>query len=486
MTRWSLTLAAVSLVLVAGSIPLSATFAQEQTEAANAPTAGTSAAAPLTEHELQVLVAPIALYPDELVAAISQAALYPLQIVEAERYLQQYAKDKSLKPKASWDSSVISLLNYPDIVKKMSSDLEWTQKLGDAITSQQKDVLVAIQQLRQQAVAKDIIKSDDKIKVTQKNDKVIIEPVSAETVYVPLYEPQMLYVADYPPEPISYYPEVYPSYWYPTAPFFAAAVTGAAWAAAIDWNEWGIWGGRWGGDVDIDCKHCFNNRDFNGKVNFNDVDWRNVDRSKIDINRDQLSKFNQSNIRDSLERNSANNLRNQAASIKNERPSAAARNADNAKNVGKSTLEGLKNQPGRNKASADKPNVNKANVGRPNVNKATPKNVNAKNVNAKKAGPNTANARKASTKTAANANRPSGKGKAASQANNRPRKPSNVANARNNGRAQNVASNRGAQSMRGGPPRSYAMSAPRGGGHHMSGPRRLPMGGGGRGGGRRR
>jgi Protein of unknown function (DUF3300) len=472
MTRWGLILATASLLLVAGSITLSGTYAQEQSGADNAPTAGPSVAALPTEHELQVLVAPIALYPDELVAAISQAALYPLQIVEAERYLQQYAKDKSLKPKASWDSSVISLLNYPDIVKKMSSDLEWTQQLGNAITTQQKEVLVAIQQLRQQAVAKDIIKSDGKIKVTEENDKVVIAPASAETVYVPQYEPQMLYAADYPPEPITYYPEAYPSYWYPTAPFFAAAVTGAAWAAAIDWNDWGIWGGRWGGDVDIDCKHCFNNRDFSGKVNFNDVDWKNVDRSKIDINRDQLAKFNQSNIRNSLERNSANNLRNQAASIKNQRPSAAARNAGNAKNVGKSTLEGLKNQPGRNKASADKPNVNKA----------TPKNVNAK-----KAGPNTANARKANAKTAANVNRPSGKEKAASSANNRPRKPSSVANSRH-GKAQNVASNRGAQSMRGGGHRNFAMSAPRNGGHHMSGPRRLPMGGGGgfRGGGRRR
>src|SRR6185437_14496630 len=143
--------------------------------------------------------------------------------------------------------------------------------------------------------------------------------------------------------PISYYPEAYPDYWYPTAPFFAAAVTGAAWAAAIDWNDWGVWGGRWGNDIDVDCNHCFNNRDFKGKVNFNDIDWRNVDRSKFNINRDQSAKFSQANIRNSLERNGANNVGNRAANIRNERKPAASRNAGN---VRKSTLEGLKGQPG--------------------------------------------------------------------------------------------------------------------------------------------
>ena len=120
---------------------------------------------PLSADEMEVLVARIALYPDELIAVITAASLYPLQIVEAARYLDQYAKDKSLKPKESWDGSVISLLNYPEVVKMMSDDLEWTQALGDAIAYQQKDVLVAIQQLRDEAVAKSVIKTDDKIQV---------------------------------------------------------------------------------------------------------------------------------------------------------------------------------------------------------------------------------------------------------------------------------------------------------------------------------
>ena len=141
-------------------------FAQEQTAAPTAPAA--QAPEPLSADELEVLVARIALYPDELVAVISAASLYPLQIVEAARYLDAYAKDKSLKPKESWDGSVVSLLNYPEIVKMMSDDLEWTQAFGDALVYQQKDVLIAIQQLRDEAVAKSIIKSDDKVTVVRR------------------------------------------------------------------------------------------------------------------------------------------------------------------------------------------------------------------------------------------------------------------------------------------------------------------------------
>ena len=482
MTRWHRVLAAISLSVAAAFVTLSATPAQQQTGAANTPTGGTPPAALRTADELKVLVAPIALYPDELVAVISQAALYPLQIVEAERYLQQYAKDKSLKPKADWDSSVISLLNYPEIVKQMSRDLDWTQQLGSAIVDQQKDVLVAIQQLRHEAVEKDIIKSDDKIKVTEEENKVIIQSAVPDKIYVPQYEPEMLYVADYRAQPISYYPEAYPDYWYPTAPFFAAAVTGAAWAAAIDWNDWGVWGGRWGNDIDVDCNHCFNNRDFNGKVNFNDIDWRNVDRSKININRDQSAKFSQSNIRNSLERNGANNLGNRAANIRNERKPTTSRNAGN---VRKSTLEGLKGQPGQHKATGNKQISNKKIANKQNANRAK----------AKSAGAAKATAHKPNVKTAANVNRPSGKARPTSGSHNRPKKPSGVSNPRH-GKMQNVASNRGAHAMRAAGhgrhgmtayrPRHQMAGARRGGGQTMGRGGFRGGGGGFRGGGRRR
>ena len=161
-------------------------FSQEQTAAPAAPEA--QAPEPLSADELEVLVARIALYPDELIAVITGASLYPLQIVEAARYLDKYAKDKTLKPKESWDGSVVSLLNYPEVVKMMSDDLEWTQQLGDAIAYQQKDVLIAIQQLRDEAVAKGIIKTDDKMQVVETRTTTSSSSRRApKLIYVPHY-----------------------------------------------------------------------------------------------------------------------------------------------------------------------------------------------------------------------------------------------------------------------------------------------------------
>ena len=404
-------------------------FSQEQSAAADASVAATSPD-PLSADEMEILVARIALYPDELIAVITAASLYPLQIVEAARYLDQYATDKSLKPKDSWDGSVISLLNYPDVVKMMSKDLEWTQSLGDAIAYQQKDVLIAIQQLRDEAVVKGAIKTDDKIQVVEENDNVVIKSADPEKIYVPQYEPQMLYEPNYAWQPISYYPDPYPNYWYPGATFFAGAVTGAIWAAAVDWDDWGVWGGHWdGGDIDIDCNDCFNNREFNGKVNINDIDWKNVDRSKINIDRNQLNKLDQNNIKSNIERNPDNSIHDRAKDIKkrdqvaNRGPGKTAGTQD----LRKSTLDGLKGQGGQAaNRQGDRPGVD----------------------------------------------RPAGKPKPGAKVDNRPKKPSGVGDI-NRGKTTKVNSNRGHKSMGGGN---------HGGGGHKQVKR--PSGGGG--GGRRR
>jgi len=329
------------------------------TQTASAPAdASSSEPAPLTEDELEILVARIALYPDELIAVITAASLYPLQIVEAARFLDQYAKDSSLQPKDTWDGSIISLLNYPDIVTMMSDDLDWTQSLGNAIAYQQQDVLMAIQQLRDQAVADGVIQSDDKVTVVQQGDNIVIQPTNTETVYVPQYPPQMLYDPGYPPAPIAYYPNPYPNYYYPTATFWAGFVTGAFWGAVIDWNDWGVWGGSYHNNVNIDigCNNCFNNRDFNGNINWNDVDWKNVDRNKISIDKNQFNKIDKTNftndIRRDIEQNPDNNIRNKAADIKKERPTTAPGRAGQTRDVRTSTLEGLKQQPERQRPQA--------------------------------------------------------------------------------------------------------------------------------------
>ncbi|UVK36544.1 DUF3300 domain-containing protein [Mesorhizobium sp. AR10] len=445
--RWHAGAVAVIAILMCSGQP-SLAIAQDQAAATDS-SAATPTPEPLDEDELEVLVARIALYPDELVAVVSEASLYPLQIVEASRFLDQVAKNASLKPKESWDGSVISLLNYPEIVKMMSDDLEWTQALGDALTYQQKDVLVAIQQLRDTAVAKGVIKSDDKIKVVEENDNVVIRSSSPETIYVPQYEPAMLYAADYPVAPISYYPDPYPSYYYPNAPYFAGVVTGAIWAAAVDWDDWGVWGGRWdGNDIDIDCNNCFNN--INGKINFNDVDWKNVDRSKLNFDRNQFANFDKTSMRDRVKTNDRNSMRNKASDLKRDRASTLAGKSGKVKDVRQRQIrEGLKAQPPGS---------------RPDIKKPT----NTKPIASVRK--NDRPAAKASGKI----NRAVGKPKPAMRVDNRPRKPSGLGNV-SSGKRQQIASNRGAKSMGGG-----IRSGGGGGGHKMIRPSGGRQGGGGR------
>ncbi|WP_271899211.1 DUF3300 domain-containing protein [Candidatus Phyllobacterium onerii] len=337
---------------------LSESSAQDQTPA---PAVGVSdqdreqVPGPLSEEELEVLVARIALYPDELVAVVTSASLFPLQIVEAARFLDDLKKDSKLKPKESWDGSIISLLNYPEIVTMMSDDLDWTQSLGQALAYQQKDVLIAIQQLRDKAVADGIVKTDDKIKVERQNDNIVIQSASTESIYVPRYEPQMLYEPGYQPVPISYYPDPYPYYYYPTATFFAGAVTGAIWGAAMDWDDWGVWGGHWDrDDIDIDCDKCFNNIDVNGKMNWKDVDWRNVDRSKIKFDRNQFANIDRSKIKNDFKSFKDNNLANKAKAIRSDRVASVGNrvNKISVDDVRKSKVAATRNKIQANRGAA--------------------------------------------------------------------------------------------------------------------------------------
>jgi hypothetical protein len=443
-----------------GALPA---LAQEQTVAAQAPAAGAERPEPLSDDELEQLVARIALYPDDLVALVCAASLFPLQIVEAERFLEKREKDKSLQPKEEWDGSVISLLNYPEVLKMMSEDLEWTQALGDALANQQKEVLTAIQQLRDEAVAKDIIKTDDKVKVVTSGDNILIEPATPEKIYVPRYEPEMLYVENYAPQPVSYYTDPYPNYYWPSAGFWAGAVTGGLFAAAIDWDDWGVWGGNWGGDVDldIDCNNCGNN--INGKFDFKDVDWRNVDRSKINFDRNQLANIDRTQIRGGLETNRANSIRDRADTASRDRATQRSDRTARANDVRKSAVDRAQRPGADRPAASQRPrqNVDRANVQRPS------------------GGAPRASTRPSSGKAGS---RPSGKPKAGARADNRPRKPSGVGNP-SRGKTARQHSNRGRQSVGGGSRGGGRQM--RGGGHRGGGGMRgggRGRGGGGRGG----
>ena len=227
------------------------------------PLAGQGSGATFKPEEIEQMVAPIALYPDSLVSQILMASTYPLEVVEADRWAKQ---NKNLKgdalaaalEKQSWDPSVRSLVNFPQVLSTMSEKLDQTQKLGDAFLSQQKEVLDAIQRLRAKAQAEGNLQTtkEQKVIVEQaapQTTVIKIEPADPQVVYIPTYNPTVVYgVWAYPAYP--------PYYWYPpgyvatTAAFsFAAGVAlGAAWGYA--------WGGcNWGrGDVDINVNRNTN------------------------------------------------------------------------------------------------------------------------------------------------------------------------------------------------------------------------------------
>jgi hypothetical protein len=474
------------LLLAGTGFDLASPALAQEVAAASPDTAGAaeSEAEPLSPEEMEVLVARIALYPDDLVAVISAASLYPLQIVEAQRFLDDSKTKKDLKPKSDWDGSIISLLNYPEIVAMMSDDLDWTQLLGEAIVNQQQDVFTAIQMLREKAVAEGVIKTDEKVKIVKEQDNIVIQPASAEVIYVPQYEPAMLYEPDYVYTPVTYYPEPYPYYYSPVAPFFAGVVTGAVWGAVIDWDD-GFWGGNWNGgwggnnDIDIDCNRCIIGSDFNGKLNINNVDWRNVDRSKINFDKNQFNKIDRTNIKNNIKANDRNNIRNKSADLKNNRPNTLPGKGNKpVKDVRASTLEGLKKQPG------NKPGDKMA---RPGDKMAKP----GEGVSNKMAKPgqgggdklaNAGNKRPEGGKI----DRPVGKPKPAAKADKRPDRPSPMGEMKS-GKIESKYSERGAKSAGGG------MKRPEmgGGGNRKpqmsgGGGRKLPKGGGGGGGRKRR
>src|SRR5882724_1427684 len=154
--------------------------------------------AQVTAETLQQLVAPIALYPDELVAQVLAAATYPTEIVEATRWLQQNSslKDAQLADavdKQPWDASVKALTQFPSVLANMDKNLSWTSALGDAYFNQSQDVLNAVQVMRKRAQSAGTLKTTAQQTVTSKDQTSIIEPANPEVVYLPEYDPWVVY-----------------------------------------------------------------------------------------------------------------------------------------------------------------------------------------------------------------------------------------------------------------------------------------------------
>jgi Protein of unknown function (DUF3300) len=213
------------------------------------------------QEELEQILAPVALYPDSLLTQVLMASTYPLEVVQADRWAKQ---NKDMKGDAlakaleaqPWDPSVKSLVNFPQVLAMMSEKLDWTQKLGDAFLAQQKDVMGTIQNLRKKAEASGNLKTTKEQVVTVEKEVIIIEPASPQVIYVPTYNPTVVYGAwpypAYPPYP------VYPPGYVAGAAFVSGVAVGAAWGYAWGHSDWH------GGDVDVDVNR---NTNINNNIN---------------------------------------------------------------------------------------------------------------------------------------------------------------------------------------------------------------------------
>lgn len=266
-------IAGLALLLLGSTAALAQ---QAESQVMTTTTSDTEQAPKLPNDELDSLVAPIALYSDPLLAQTLAASTYPLEIIQLQQWMD---RNKNLQGKAladavakqPWDPSVQALVATPDVVQRMAGNIQWTTDLGNAFLAQQSDVMDAVQRMRGKAESKGTLKTSAQQTVQTKTVEggkqvIVVEPSSPDVVYVPSYDPEVVYGA--PPPAYPYYPYTYPGY---------VPGTALAWGAGIALGAaaWGAWGGNWGncdwghGDVNIN-----NNNNFNKNVN------RNVNRGQ--------------------------------------------------------------------------------------------------------------------------------------------------------------------------------------------------------------
>ena len=213
----------------------------------------------LKPEQLEALVAPIALYPDELLANVLAASTYPLEVVQADRWLKERKslKGEALKKevdKQAWDDSVKALASTPDVIALMNDKLDWTKNLGDAVLAQQPDVMDAVQRLRTKAYDSKKLATTRQQKVSvqtqESRQTVVIESADPETMYVPYYEPAAVY-GDWP------YAE-YPAAYFAYPSYIGAGVIAAGLAFGAGWAI-GRWGNYWGGGCNWGSRNLYIN-----------------------------------------------------------------------------------------------------------------------------------------------------------------------------------------------------------------------------------
>ncbi|HYX67807.1 MAG TPA: DUF3300 domain-containing protein [Terriglobales bacterium] len=259
--------------LPAATLPAGASPGPQGPGPSTAPASDTQAAT-IPPDQLDSLVAPIALYPDPLLAQVLAASTYPLEIVQLQQWMDQ---NKGLTGKAltdavmqqNWDPSVQAMAVLPDVVKLLAGNIKWTTDLGNAFLAQENDVMNAVQRMRLKAQGKGQLKTTQQqtveTQVVESKTVVVIEPSSPDVVYVPSYDPMVVYG-----EPAYAYPPMYYPPGYAVAGAAISFGVGMAIGAAWGGGGWG-WNCGWGGNNNININ---NNNNFINNSNRQNVSNR--------------------------------------------------------------------------------------------------------------------------------------------------------------------------------------------------------------------
>src|SRR6266536_1189192 len=267
----------VIAIVCAALLPSISSVALAQTPEAQSQVMTTTKEAPkIPNDQLDSLVAPIALYPDQLLSQTLVASTYPLEMIQLQQWLD---KNKNLKDQAlasavqkeNWDPSIQAMAAFPDVVKRLADDIQWTTDLGNAFLAQESDVMDAVQRMRVKAHSKGTLKTSAQQKVetqTVEGGKqvIVVQQANPEVVYVPSYDPTVVYGPPVYPYPPIYYPP--PGYYAAGAAvaFGTGVALGAAWGGSWGWNcGWGH------GDVNVNVNNNYINN-YN-KNNFNQANF---------------------------------------------------------------------------------------------------------------------------------------------------------------------------------------------------------------------
>jgi len=318
--------------------------------------------APLTSADIDAIVSPIALYPDQLIAQILGAATYPDQVTAASNWVNSNGglKDQALMQavdKQPWDPSVKALTQFPTVLDQMAKNLAWTSALGDAAFNQQADVLASIQRLRKQAKDAGNLKSSPEIKVVQESPTtIVIQQANPQVVYVPSYNPTVVYGTPYNPPG------------YSTAALVTTGLIsfGVGMAIGASMNNsccgWGYYGGGWGcnwhgGNVMYQNNvYISRSNTFYGNNRYNNNPYYRNNNRPTPYNSNNNNRYNANN-----RVNNANNNKT-AWNSGNRNSGNTVNKGGNTVNVNGDVNVGNKNRSGNNNAS-NRPNAgNNANA----------------------------------------------------------------------------------------------------------------------------